>query len=64
MLNQSQFMREFNETHREEFNPQLFERDNTEIVEAIKQVVEDETSSEFLIKPVMNKSQRTKRKLG
>ena len=40
MLNQSQFMREFNETHREEFNPQLFERDNTEIVEAIKQVVE------------------------
>ena len=32
--------------------------------DAIKQVVEDETSSEFLIKPVMNKSQRTKRKLG
>lgn len=38
-LNQSQFMREFNETHREEFNPQLFERDSTEIVEAIRQVL-------------------------
>lgn len=38
-LNQSQFMRQFNETHREEFNPQLFERDSTEIVEAIRQVL-------------------------
>ena len=39
MLDQAQFMRQFNETHREEFNPELFERDNEEIVEAIRQVV-------------------------
>lgn len=39
MINQAQFMREFNETHREEFNPELFERDNEEIVEAIRKVV-------------------------
>lgn len=40
MLNQAQFMRQFNETHREEFNEQLFQRDNEEIVEAIRAVVE------------------------
>lgn len=40
MLNQAQFMRQFNETHREEFNPQLFQRDNQEMVEAIKGVLE------------------------
>lgn len=40
MMNQSQFMREFNETHREDFNPELFERDNEEIVESIRHVVE------------------------
>lgn len=39
-MNQSQFMREFNETHRETFNPQLFERSNEEIVEAVRAVVE------------------------
>ena len=38
-INQAQFMRQFNETHREEFNPELFKRDNEEIVEAIRQVV-------------------------
>ena len=38
-LNQAQFMREFNETHREQFNPDLFKRDNDEIVEAIREVV-------------------------
>lgn len=38
-LDQNQFMRQYNETHREEFNPQLFERNNEEIVEAIKSVV-------------------------
>ena len=35
MLDQAQFMRQFNETHREEFKPQLFERDNEEIVETV-----------------------------
>lgn len=38
-IDQSQFMRQYNETHREEFNPALFERNNEEIVEAIKAVV-------------------------
>lgn len=38
-LNQSQFMRDFNETHREEFNEKLFERNDEDIVEAIRQVV-------------------------
>ena len=40
MLDQAKFMREFNETHREEFNPLLFERSNEEIVEAIRAVVQ------------------------
>lgn len=39
MLDQAQFIREFSDTHREEFNPELFERSNEEIVEAIRQVV-------------------------
>ena len=39
-ITQAQFMRQFNETHREEFNPELFERSNEEIVEAIRHVVE------------------------
>ena len=38
MLDQAQFMRQFNETHREEFNPQLFERDNEEIVALVKEL--------------------------
>lgn len=38
-IDQSQFMRQFNETHREEFNENLFKRSNEEIVEAIKAVV-------------------------
>lgn len=38
-LTQAQFMRQFNETHREQFNPDLFKRDNDEIVEAIREVV-------------------------
>ena len=40
MLDQAQFMRQYNETHREEFNPKLFERNNEDIIEAIRQVVE------------------------
>ncbi len=39
MLTQAQFMRQYNETHREEFNEKLFERDNEEIIEAIRQVI-------------------------
>ena len=40
MLDQAQFMRQFNETHREDFNPQLFQRDNDEIIQAIRDEVE------------------------
>ena len=40
MLTQDQFMREFNDSHREKFNPDLFNRSNEEIVEAIRNVVE------------------------
>lgn len=37
-FNQSQFMRNYNETHRQEFNPEYFERSNEEIIEAIKKI--------------------------
>ena len=40
MLTQNQFIRQFNEDNREEFNPELFERNNEDIVEAIRAVVE------------------------
>lgn len=36
---QAGFMRKFNETHREQFNSKLFERDNQDIVEAIYNVL-------------------------
>lgn len=39
MLNQNKFIREFNETHREQFNPELFKRDNEEIVNSIREVL-------------------------
>lgn len=38
-INQAQFMRQFNETHREQFEPQLFKRDNYDLVKAIEEVV-------------------------
>lgn len=38
-MNQSEFMRKFNETHREQFEPELFKRDNEDIVRSIEQVV-------------------------
>lgn len=39
MLNQAQFMREFNETHRENFNPDLFKRNTQDIIDSIYQIV-------------------------
>lgn len=39
MIDQSAFMRKFNETHREQFEPELFRRDNEDIVRSIEQVV-------------------------
>lgn len=39
-MNQAEFSRRFNETHREEFNPDLFKRDNQELVDSIRLVVE------------------------
>lgn len=38
-IDQAQFMRMYNETHREQFEPKLFERDDYDIVRAIEQVV-------------------------
>ena len=38
-MNQSQFMREFNEKHREEFNPELFKRDNEDMVRSLEQLI-------------------------
>ena len=39
MLNQAQFMREFNESHRENFNPNLFKRNTQDIIDSIYQIV-------------------------
>lgn len=38
-INQAQFMRQFNETHREHFEPELFQRDNEDLVKSIERVV-------------------------
>ena len=38
-MNQAQFMREFNESHREEFNPELFKRDNQEMIDVIHKIL-------------------------
>lgn len=38
-MDQAYFMRQFNETHREEFEPELFRRDNEELIRSIEQVV-------------------------
>lgn len=34
-ITQDQFMRQFNETHREEFNPELFRRENEDLVHSL-----------------------------
>ena len=39
MINQAQFMRQFNETHREEFEHSLFERDNEDLIRSLHQLV-------------------------
>lgn len=38
-INQAQFMRQFNESHREEFEPELFRRSNQDLINAILEVV-------------------------
>ena len=38
-MNQAQFMRQFNDTHREKFEPELFRRDNEDLIRSIEQVV-------------------------
>ena len=38
-MNQAQFMRQFNETHREQFNPELFKRDNQEMIDVIHKIL-------------------------
>lgn len=36
---QAEFIREYNDKHREEFNPILFQRDDYEVIEALKKVI-------------------------
>ena len=38
-MNQAQFMRQFNESHREQFNPELFRRDNQEMIDVIHKIL-------------------------
>lgn len=38
-MNQAQFMRQFNERNRREFNPDLFKRDNEDLVQSIHQLL-------------------------
>lgn len=38
-ITQAEFMRRFNESHREDFEPRLFERNNEDLVEAIRKVL-------------------------
>ena len=38
-MNQAQFMRQFNETHRELFNPVLFERNNDDTIDVIHKIL-------------------------
>ena len=38
-INQAQFIREFNDLHREKFNPVLFQRDDYEVIESLKKVI-------------------------
>lgn len=39
LITQSQFMRQYNETHREEFNPEFFVRSNKDIMNCMKKVI-------------------------
>ena len=39
MLTQAQYMRRYNETHREEFNPAYFERSNKDIMNCMKKII-------------------------
>lgn len=49
--NQQQFIRQFNDVHREKFNDDLFKRDNDEMIEELKKVILScERSKYFIIK--------------
>ena len=47
MLTQAQFMREFNEKYREEFNPRFFERNNEDIIDSIYQILKSCESDKY-----------------
>ena len=38
-MTQAQFMRKFNENHREQFNPELFQRDNQDMIDVIHKIL-------------------------
>lgn len=46
-IDQYRFIREYNDTHREQFNPELFHRDEDEIIEEIKKVVLSSQRSKY-----------------
>lgn len=50
-MNQAEFMHEFNDTHREKFNEAFFKRDNQELVDSLRLVVESvERNKYFTLK--------------
>lgn len=50
-MNQAEFMHEFNDTHREHFNEDLFKRDNQELVDSLRLIVESvERNKYFTLK--------------
>jgi hypothetical protein len=52
-INQAQFMHEFNDKYREQFNPDLFKRDNQDIVESMYRVLKScERDKYFTLKMI------------
>lgn len=50
-MNQAELLREYNDTHREKFNENLFKRDNQELVDSLRLVVESiEKNKYFTLK--------------
>ena len=50
-MNQAEFIHEYNDTHREKFNEAFFKRDNQELVDSLKLVVESiERNKYFTLK--------------
>ena len=56
-LTQAQFMREFNDKYREQFNPDLFRRNNEDNIDVIhKTLLSCESNKYYTLNPNKNKS--------